>query len=263
MFERFRQRFSRSKELSATSPGLDFLPDGYAERRRIRRTNAFCLVLFVAVVSAVGATFHVSENSLAAVVSEYRGVNERYTLAARQIDQVRQMLEKRKTVADRVELAVSLREKLPRSNLLAEVTNGLPEGVSLTECSLEAKRLTAAAPARTSFEQKAAAGQPAEAPPQPLAFDTKLLVTGVSYTEAQVSDYLDALKRCGYFESVDLKWVRKGNPVNPKDETMRTFSLSLQINPSAEANPAQARSKVRLNRLPETAATDTQAMPPR
>src|SRR5687768_16802062 len=155
MFTALRNALTRSKDLAASSPGLDFLPDGYAERRRIRRTNAFCLILFVVVMSAVGATFQVAEKSLAAVEREYRKVNEDYTSAARQIEQVKQMLQKRKTVADRVELAVSLRERLPRSNVLAEVANGLPPGVSLTDASLEAKRLTAATAPKTSFEQKA------------------------------------------------------------------------------------------------------------
>lgn len=255
------KRKKSNNELGVGTPGMDFLPDGYAERRRARRTNALCLAIFVVVVGAVGATFHVSDQSLAAVESDYQAVNDRYTGAARQIEQVKKMLEKRKTVADRVELAVSLREKLPRSNLLAELTNGLPAGVSLTECTLEATRVVTAAPPKTSFEQKSGAGQPApEAPPQPLAFDTKFTVTGVSYTEAQVSDYIDALNRCGYFKAVDLKWVRKGNAVNEKDEAMRTFALQLHIDPNSEASVAPA-TKVRLNRLPETANTDPSVAP--
>ena len=249
---KLRQKKSRN-ELGGSSPGLDFLPDGYAERRRARRTNAFCLAIFVAVVAAVGTTFHMSDKSLAAVEADYQAANDRYTGAARQIEQVKKMLEKRKTVADRVELAVSLREKLPRSNLMAELTNALPSGVSLTECSLEATRVVSSAPAKTSFEQKSSAGQAAEAPPQPLAFDTKFTVAGVSYTEAQVSDYIDALNRCGYFKAVDLKWVRKGNAVNEKDEAMRTFALQLHIDPNAEARLAPTN-KVRLNRLPEASA---------
>lgn len=262
MFARLRQSLMRSKEPSVTSPGLDFLPDGYAERRRIRRTNAFCLVLFVIVVSAVGATFHVSEKSLAGVEAEYGAVNERYTGAARQIDQVKQMLQKRKTVADRVELAVSLREKLPRSNLLAEVTNALPPGVSLTECSLEAKRLTAAVAPMTSFEQKAAAGQAApETPPQPLVYDTRLLITGVSYTEAQVSDYIDALNRSGYFQAVDLRWVRKGNSLNAKDEAMRTFALSLHIDPNVEAKATDAGERLGVLGNSRSVASDEAPVP--
>jgi len=256
MFKRNKSR----NELGAGSPGMDFLPDGYAERRRARRTNTLCLAIFVVVVSAVGGTFHMSDKSLAGVEADYQAINDRYTGAARQIEQVKKMLEKRKTAADRVELAVSLRERLPRSNLLAELTNALPAGVSLTECSLEATRVVTAAPPKTSFEQKSGAGQSAEAPPQPLAFDTKFQVTGVSYTEAQVSDYIDALNRCGYFKAVDLKWVRKGNAVNSKDEAMRTFALQLHIDPNAEANMAPAN-KVRLNRLPETASTDPAPAP--
>jgi Tfp pilus assembly protein PilN len=197
------------------------------------------------VMTAVGATFQVAEKTLASVEHEYKQVNEEYTAAARQIEQVKQMLQKRKTVADRVELAVSLREKLPRSNVLAEVANGLPPGVSLTDASLEAKRLTAATAAKTSFEQKSAAGQPAaEAPPEPLAFETKLILTGISYTEGQVSDYIDALNRSGYFKAVDLRWVRKGT--NTKDdEAMRTFALLIELDPDAEAMPLKDRRALR------------------
>ncbi len=239
MLKALRSRFSRNSEANAlASPGLDFLPDGYADRRRIRRTNAFCLLLFVAVVSVAGGTFHVSEKSLAAVEAEYRAVEARYTGAARQIDQVKQMLQKRKTVADRVELAMSLREKLPRSNLLAEVTNALPAGISLTDASLEARRVgPTPTVGQTSFEKKAAANKPqADAPPQPLAYDTTLTITGVSYTEGQVSDYIDALNRSGYFRAVDLRWVRKGSNLDRNDETMRTFSLALNIDPDADAS---------------------------
>jgi Tfp pilus assembly protein PilN len=261
MFKGLRNRFSRSKDIMGSTPGLDFLPDGYSERRRIRRTNAFCLLLFVVVVSAIGGTFHVTERALAEVEAEYREVNEAYTGAARQIDQVKQMLQKRKTVADRVELAVSLREKLPRSNVLAEMTNALPTGVSLTDASLEAKRVTVAAPQKTSFEQKSAANKPAaDAPPQPLAFETKLLLTGVSYTEGQVSDYIDALNRIGYFKSVDLKWVRKGSNQNKDDQAMRTFALSLQLDPEAEARPVAPRTPGE-SRVRATASNETQPLP--
>src|SRR5690606_14394582 len=73
-------------------------------------------------------------------------------------------------------------------------------------------------------------------PPQPLAYDTTLTITGVSYTEGQVSDYIDALNRSGYFRAVDLRWVRKGSNLDKNDETMRTFSLALNIDPDADAS---------------------------
>ena len=41
MFKALKMSLTRTKEPAGLSPGLDFLPDGYAERRRIRRTNAF------------------------------------------------------------------------------------------------------------------------------------------------------------------------------------------------------------------------------
>lgn len=213
-------------------PGLDFLPSDYSDRRRRRRTNAICLLLFIIVVGVVGATFHFAEKALAETEQDYRRVDEQYASAAERIEQVKQMRLKQQSVSDHMELTASLLEKLPRTNLLAEVTNALPGGISLTELSLEATRDRAARP-QTSFDMKSAAANPA--PPQPLAYYTVLTVTGVAYTEGQVSDYIDRLTGSSYFRSVDLRWVRKGSVIDRNDETMRTFLLAITIEPTAEA----------------------------
>ncbi len=66
------------------------------------------------------------------------------------------------------ELAATLLEKVPRSNLLAEFTNSLPPGVSLIDLALESRE-RAAPPqrAQTAFEQKKAALEGRAPPPPP------------------------------------------------------------------------------------------------
>lgn len=260
MFDKLKQSIAKAKEDKRA--GLDFLPEGYADRRRSRRSMAICLALLVMVIAACGVTFTIGEKKIARDEAEFAVIDAQYTEAAKRIEQVQQMRQKQKTVADRMELTVSLVEKLPRSNLLAEMTNALPGGVSLTECNLDAKQMRAPEPPQSSFDKKK--GTPVESAPQPLRFHTVMTVSGVAYTEGQVSDYIDQLGQSGYFESVDLRWVRKGSKVDRNDDTMRTFSIALTI-----AQHAVARSDDRLgskltlrrDRAAEDAFADTNTDP--
>lgn len=228
----------RNGDPDAAAGGLDFLPGGYTERRRRRRSDAVMLALLVMVVGVVAATWNFSERALAAAEAEFREVDARYTEAARRIEQVKQMRLKQKTVADRMELTASLLEKMPRSNLLAELTNALPHGVSLTDCELVANRNIPVVAASA----KGTKPDPAEAAmPVPLSYDTQLSIEGLAHTEGQVSDYIDVLGRSGYFESVDLRWVRKAGARGSDDADMRMFMIALTLDPNATAKRSPQR----------------------
>ncbi len=221
----------------SAAAGLDFLPGGYAQRRHRRRTDAIMLSLLVIVVGVVATTWHISERALATAQAAFDDVDSRYTEAARRIDQVKQMRQTQKTVADRMELTASLLERMPRSNVLAELTNALPHGVSLTDCQLEARRKTAPPPPPGTKG-------PIAIVPIPLAYDTEVFLEGVAYTEGQVSDYINALGESGYFASVDLRWVKKGASAGGKkdaDAEMRTFMVAVMIDPMVEAREHEAR----------------------
>src|SRR5439155_22513257 len=136
---------------------LSFLPDDYLERKRQRRTNVICAVLFGVVMLTIGGTFSFSERSLRSIEKEHAAIETEYADAARRIEQVQQLLSKQRTMARQAEITASLLEKVPRSNVLAEVTNALPSGVSLTDFILESKKHQAAVPVvpqANTFAQK-------------------------------------------------------------------------------------------------------------
>src|SRR2546421_1172193 len=131
---------------------LSFLPDDYLERKARRRTNAICAILFCVVITAIAGAFTVTEKSMREIEMQYATVEQQYTDAAKRIEQVQQMQEKQRTMAHQAELTASLLEKVPRSFLLAEITNGMPEGVSLLDFNLDAHVVNAAAVPKTAFE---------------------------------------------------------------------------------------------------------------
>ncbi len=235
----------RGKGKSAEGAGLDFLPDGYADNRARRRADVILLSLFGVTVCAIGGTWHLCEKELAEAEASFAQVDARYADAARRIEQVKQMRQRQKSVADRMELSASLLEKMPRSNLMAEITNTLPHGVVLAKAGLEAKRIKKAPPPVAASKTKRSKVAPVVRP-EPLEFDTTLSLEGTSLTEGQVSDYIDSLNRGGYFASVDLLWVRQedrrardGDAVD-----LRRFLIALKLDDSAEPRPqalAEAR----------------------
>src|SRR5688572_10341497 len=118
---------------------LSFLPDDYLVRRARRRANILCATLSIVVMGAIAAGFVLSERSMKALETRHAAIDRAYTEAARRIEQVAQMRTKQQKIVHRAELASSLVEKVPRSNLLAELTNSLPAGVSLLDLTLESK----------------------------------------------------------------------------------------------------------------------------
>src|SRR3954471_11271318 len=117
---------------------LSFLPDDYLERKQRRRTNAICAVLFCVVIGAIGSAFWVTERSMREIDQQASAVDQQYTEAAKRIEQFQELQEKQRTMAHQAELTASLLEKVPRSFVLAEITNGLPEGISLLDLALDA-----------------------------------------------------------------------------------------------------------------------------
>src|SRR5688572_17296885 len=146
---------------------LSFLPDDYLERKSRRRANALCASLSVVVMTAIAGAFAVTERSMREVEGRAAKVDQTFTEAARSIEQVNQMKAKQRKIVHQAELAASLVERVPRSNLLAEFTNALPPGTSLLDLSLESRVKVNAPPSANDarLRRKAAAAAAAQAAP--------------------------------------------------------------------------------------------------
>src|SRR6476659_9484829 len=128
-----------------SSAQLSFLPEDYLALKAARRTNVICAVLFIAVIDGIGGFFYVGDQKDRLVNDRYAQMSREIMEKAKRIDQVKQMQEKQKTMAHQAELTSSLLEKVPRSYLLAEITNAMPTGVSLVEFSMDSRRRDAPA----------------------------------------------------------------------------------------------------------------------
>lgn len=218
---------------------LSFLPDDYLERKGRRRANALCAGLSVVVMGAIAAAFWTSERSMREVEGRLDKVAKDYADAAKSIEQANKIEAQQQKIVRQADLAASLVEKVPRSNLLAEFTNRLPPGTSLLDLSLESR--TKSVPQAPTAAPAAAAprpGQPAaSAPPQALEFDVYLKMTGLADTDSQVAEFMQNLYACHLVTNVQLLATE---PFKHDDREMRRFQIEMQQDPKAEVSETQA-----------------------
>lgn len=221
---------------------LSFLPEDYLEKKLRRRTNAILGTLFLVVIVAIGGTLFWKEKLTRELTKRRAQLDQRMAEAARPIDQFKQMQAKQQTLAHQAELTASLLERVPRSFLLAEITNGIPAGVSLLDLAMDSKLRvtpTAAAP-KTAFQQRQAELNVAATPPpaQPRVYDVSMKLTGVAGTDVQVAQFISKLDRSTLFKEVNLlisDEFKQGN------ETMRRFQIELSLDPAAQVAGAGAK----------------------
>ena len=223
---------------------LSFLPDDYLERKARRRAIILCGVLSVIVVAGIGGAFSVTERSMHEVEQRHDSIVRNYTEAAKRIEQVKQMHDQQRKIVQHAQLAASLVEKIPRSNLLAALTNDLPTGVSLLDFSLESHQRVVAAPTGTAFEQRKAAldaqrtteAGAVDVPKE----DVPLKLTGVAETDVQVAQYMSKLNACPLLRDVNLVISES---FKQNKETMRRFQIEMMLNPNAEVQDADKANK--------------------
>jgi hypothetical protein len=208
-------------------------------------------MLFLVVMVAIGSAFTFTERAMRSVETEHATVEREYTDAAKRIGLVQQMQDKQRKMATQAELAASLLEKVPRSYLLAEVTNALPVGVSLIDLVMESKvRASAASPGpRSTFEQKRAASAADKKKPgetaagartqQAKVYDVNVKITGITHTDVQVAQFISALSQSTLLKDVNLVISDEYKAKDGTTESqLRKFQIEGMIDPAAEITAA-------------------------
>lgn len=218
--------------MSTASP-FSFLPDNYLANKRARRANLICAGLFVVVFLAIAVAYVLSTRALHRIEVQHATVQKQYADAAVRIEQVKDLQQKQEVISHQAELASSLLEKVPRSNLLAEITNSLPPGVSLVELTLESKERPAPPappPAPGSTSANSSKTKKAAEPP-PKLYDVTVTLTGVAPDDVQVAQFIRNLSLSPLLQDVNLVVVDQGKM---GDDPVRRFQLKMMINPSAD-----------------------------
>jgi hypothetical protein len=222
---------------------VSFLPDDYFERKIHRRTmwTAAAVVAIVAVAMALCLlhgrnNLRDAERSHANILRHYQDAGARFKRLCLQNEDQRKLIQ-------HAALTTALIERVPRSNVLAELINRMPGGASLVDVVLESHaRQEAAAPLLTAFDMKKAAlegrrNMDVVGIPQNPATEVGVKICGLAETDVEVAHYLSELSHSPLFRDVGLQISEAYILPGPTGRRLRRFQIQMTVNDSARLAP--------------------------
>ncbi len=232
-----------------------FLPEDYLQRKVAIRTNAICITLFMLELFCLLGVLVVMSRQRDEVRQQQVMVDEKYREAALRIDQLEQLQKDKKLMMQRRQVAEVLVEKVPRSVILAELTNQMPSTLSLLEFDMETEVLKTAPRPLTAIQREAKKNQKnrekleeSDAPKvQPTKVSLNLI--GVAPTDLEVSQFLANLNQHALFENIFLRYS-EGAMI--QDREMRKFEVELTLNQNVSPNRLHAQVDLPMDPMGDT-----------
>jgi Tfp pilus assembly protein PilN len=211
---------------------INFVPDDYIQTSESRRTNLLYLVLFALVMAALVGSFMTIKIQQRALNAKETTVNAKLAQTQEAIRQFEELQKKRKAMMKTALTTTELLEPVPRSVLLASLTNNLPRGVSLLQRNIaqkEPKKKRGVAP--TNRYKKAQAGKanaPQPAVSREKRLETHIDIQGIAPSNRQVAAYMECLSTSTLLENVALV-ESKEHKIKNEDMVFMRFKLTAML----------------------------------
>jgi Tfp pilus assembly protein PilN len=209
---------------------INFVPDDYVQGNESSRTNLMYLILFLVVMTALSGSFLAIKIRQRAANTHEKLVNKRMARIQETIKKFEELQTKRRAMMKTALMTAELLEPVPRSVLLASLTNNLPVGVSLTQVGMVQKEPRKNSNSSKSSKYKAARAENSEdetklSPEQML--ETHISIGGMAPTDLQVASYIERLTSSNLLDDVAL--VESKEFVTNDNSTFRKFKLTAML----------------------------------
>ncbi|MGI9013943.1 MAG: PilN domain-containing protein [Phycisphaerales bacterium] len=224
-----------------------FLPEDYLDKQAERRTNTISLVLFVVVMGAVFGAFLVTNRQASQIKDAQASVNQQFKDAALKIEELNELESQKERMLHKAELATALLERVPRSILLAELINRMPDRLSLQEFQIKSTAVKKAPPKKneaqtTSLSDRRKARKAERTPTreevmeepdriEAPAYMVEIIMVGIAPTDLEVSNYIAQLNAYDLLRNVTLKYSIQ---VEMHERMMREFRVEMVLDPMAD-----------------------------
>ncbi|MEM1423504.1 MAG: PilN domain-containing protein [Planctomycetota bacterium] len=252
----------KSKKEGPSVNDASFLPEDYIQRRNELRTNVLSVTLFIMVTLGVVGAFLVTNRQWNEVKDFQQAINVRYTQAAQDIELLKKLEETKAENEHKAQLTTSLIEKVPRSILLAELINRMPDQMGLTEIVLESERVDKPRVNRSprgaksfSKSKKSKKGKDKEEDDAPKVrapvMRTSLEIEGITPTHRDVAQYLKSLQECPLLAGVELVFSESAQY---READVFRFSINATLRSDIDArhiDPIERPRLIERNQAPE------------
>jgi len=216
---------------------IDFLPENYHETKAQRHTNIVCLGLFVLVVCGVGIGSLLIKQRCQEMNQQVGKINLEMAKAGESLKKLELLESKKKMMTSKAAISALLMEQVPRSLLLATITNKLPSNVSLLSYSLNSEKVVEKKTQKTKSSRKKTRKKGGNAHKKKVDLPKKMKVgielSGLASTDIDVAQLIDNLNKSALFEYVNLI-LSEEFPRN--DEILRHFKLKIAVSPNAKVS---------------------------
>ncbi len=208
---------------------INFVPDDYIQSNESRRANLMYIVLLVLVMAGLGGAFATIRMRQRTLNREEAQINAKLRDAQASINQFEQLQERRKEMMKTALTTAELVETVPRSVLLASLTNDLPSGVSLLRLKVVQKEPQRTNPSgSTNKYQRIQADKSAasdDTSPERL-LETHIDIEGFAPSDRQVAAYIQSLSSSCLLQNVALV---ESKEQKIEDATFRQFKLTAML----------------------------------
>jgi len=210
---------------------INFVPDDYIQSSESRRANLMCVVLFSVVMAALGGSSVAIRIRQRACGAQESLVNAKMAQMEESITKFEDLQTRRKEMMRTALTTAELLEPVPRSVLLASLTNNLPPGVSLVRLDMiqkEAPKSAASQPAKTKYEAAQAKGGlelDARISSEKL-LETRMEIEGIAPSDLQVAAYIEHLGNSLLLDNMALV---ESKEKKIEDTNFRLFKLTAML----------------------------------
>jgi len=210
---------------------INFVPDDYIQNNESRRANFVCVIMFVIVMAALIGSFTTIKIRQRECVEKEASVNARMSDLQEAIKQFEQLQVKRKEMMKTALMTAELIEPVPRSIVLAALTNNLPPGASLGTVNLKQEMPKGGSrPAQARNHYQAAKDKIKGKPPEEISPERQLKtyidIGGMAPTDLQVAAYIERLALSPLLEQVALV---ESVEATVDDNVLRNFKLKAKL----------------------------------
>lgn len=210
---------------------VGFLPEDYVAERRERRTNVIALALFGTVMVGIAIAFFATDRNWRDVQATRREVHRQFEHASDRIHSMEAYEAHLEAMILKANTAVGLLDAVPKSILLAEIVDRMPDGVSLTRLHFDSAPVTVArnsTPARRSLGEADAVDA---APGGPKVWASDMVLEGLAHSDHDVSVFMNRLVELALVQHVRLEFSREKEI---DGEFQREFRITMEGAPGAD-----------------------------
>jgi Tfp pilus assembly protein PilN len=245
-------------QVNGQQQGSSFLPKEYVKGRSQFRANVMALLLFVLVLAGVVGAFVVNHQRWRRVHQEQQQVAVSFKEEATKIEQLKELEKQRVELVERAEVVTALKDRIPRSVLMGEIVRAIPDGLTLTEVTMEGERIKPPAPKVDPKAKKKTralksksvgtgkdevAEKPKVLPPK---FSFSLAIEGIALENDQVADFLSSIKSSPLFEDVELPLI---DQTIIDKQSFRKFKITMNLRERADARLVDGTEEFKIGRV--------------